>query len=59
MFDHKIPDWLINIMFLGEVETAIRSGIQSRFCYHGISSATELLDEWKTHTSGVRNEVVW
>lgn len=27
----KIPDWLIKIMFLGQVETAIRLGIKSRF----------------------------
>lgn len=30
-FDQKIPDWLIEIMFLGEAETVIRSSIESRF----------------------------
>lgn len=29
--DQKIPDWLIKVMFLGEVETVVRSGIKSRF----------------------------
>ena len=29
--DQKIPDWLMKITFLGEVQTAIRSGIKSRF----------------------------
>ena len=27
----KIPDWLIKIIFLGEVETAIKLDIKSRF----------------------------
>lgn len=31
MIDQKIPYWLIKIMFLGKDETAIRSGIKSRF----------------------------
>ena len=31
MFGQKIPDWLIKIMFLGEVETAVRSGVKSSF----------------------------
>ena len=29
--DQKIPNWLIKITFLEEVETAIRSGIKSSF----------------------------
>lgn len=29
--DQKIPDWLIKIMFLGKVETAVRSSMKSRF----------------------------
>lgn len=29
--DKKIPDWLIKILLLGEVETAIKSDIKSRF----------------------------
>ena len=35
--DRKIPAWLIKITFLGKVETAIRSGIKSRFCNMGFS----------------------
>lgn len=31
VLDKKIPDWLTKIMFLVEVETAIRAGIKSRF----------------------------
>ena len=31
VFGQKIPDWLIKIMFLGEVETAVRSGVKSSF----------------------------
>lgn len=34
--DQKIPDWLVKVMFLGEVETEIRAGIKSRFEYHGL-----------------------
>ena len=29
--DQEIPDWLVQILLLGEVKTAIRSGIKSRF----------------------------
>lgn len=29
--DQKIPDWLVNTTFLGEVEIAIRLGIKPRF----------------------------
>lgn len=29
--DQKIPGWLITIMFLGEAEAEIRSGIKARF----------------------------
>lgn len=29
--DQKIPDWVIEIMFLGDVEVAIRSGSKSSF----------------------------
>ena len=32
--DQQTPDWLIRIMFLGEVETAIRSDIKSLVWYH-------------------------
>ena len=28
--DQKMPAWLIKIMFLGEFEMALRSGIKSR-----------------------------
>lgn len=28
--DQKIPAWLMNIIFLGEVEAAVRSGVKSR-----------------------------
>ena len=31
VLDQKIPDWLVKIMCLGAVETAIRSGVQCRF----------------------------
>ena len=31
VLDQKIPDWLIKIMFLGEVGTAIKLGIKVRF----------------------------
>lgn len=33
----KIPDWLVKIIFLGKAETAISSGIKSRF---GIITST-------------------
>lgn len=36
MFDQKIPDRLR--LFLGEVETAVGSGIQSRFAVEGLST---------------------
>lgn len=29
--DQKVPDWLMKIIFLGEFERAVRSGIKSRF----------------------------
>lgn len=31
MLDQKIPDWLVKIIFLGEVETTIILGIKSGF----------------------------
>lgn len=37
VLDQSIPDWLIKIIFLGKVETAIKSGIKSRF---GIMSSS-------------------
>ena len=37
--ENKIPDWPIKITFLGKVETAIRSGIKSRFDIMGLSQA--------------------
>lgn len=30
LFDQKIPYWWIKIMFLGEIETVVRSGIKSK-----------------------------
>lgn len=33
--EQKIPNWLIKIISLGETETAIGSGIKSRFCIMG------------------------
>lgn len=29
--EHTAPGWLVNIIFLGEAEAAIRSSIKSRF----------------------------
>ena len=31
VLDQKIPYWLIMVMFLGEVKTAVKTGIKSRF----------------------------
>lgn len=36
--DQTVSHWFINIMFLGEVETAINSGIKSRFGVMGFSN---------------------
>ena len=40
----KIPDWLI--MLLGEVETAIRSGMKSWFGFLGFSTSDDILGLW-------------
>lgn len=40
----KIPDQLITIIFLGEVETVITSGIKSRFVILGFSTSDIILD---------------
>lgn len=39
VLDQKSLDWLIKILFLREAETAIRSGIKSRFGLTGTSDA--------------------
>ena len=36
--DPNIPDWLVKIMFLGEVEIAMRSDLKSRFVIMGFST---------------------
>ena len=42
--DQKIPDWLSKTTFLEEAETAIRSGIKSRFGIMGFSMSDAILD---------------
>lgn len=37
--DPKIPDWLIKMIFLEEVEITIRLGIKSRFGIMGFSTS--------------------
>ena len=44
--DQKIPDWLIQIMFLGEIKTTIRSGIKSRFGVMTFSTSDAILGLW-------------
>lgn len=44
--DQKIPDWLIEIMLLKEVETAIRSGIKSRFAIMSFSASDTIWSLW-------------
>lgn len=39
----KIPGWLIKIMFLGMVQTAIRSGFKSKFGLMGFSTVGAIL----------------
>lgn len=35
VLDQKIPEWLINMIFLGKFDTAIRSGIKCMFSVIG------------------------
>lgn len=44
--DQKVPDWLIMIIFLGEFEKAIRSGIKSRFRVMGFSTSDTIVRLW-------------
>lgn len=44
--DQNIPSWLIEIMFLGEVKRAIRSGIKSWFGILGFSISDTMLGLW-------------
>lgn len=46
--DQKSPDWLIKIMFLGEVETAVQSGIKSRFGSMDLSTGDTILGLWSS-----------
>ena len=46
VLNQKIPSWLIKIMFLGEVEAAIRSGLISRFGIMGFSTNDAILRGW-------------
>lgn len=41
--DQKISVWLIKIIFLGKIETAIRSGIKARICTMGLSISDIIL----------------
>lgn len=44
--DQKIPDQQTKITFLDKVETAIRSGIESRFSVMGFSTSDSILGLW-------------
>lgn len=41
--DQNIPDWLIKILFFGEVETAIRSVIKSSFLSRALAQVMPFL----------------
>ena len=41
--DQKFSVWLIKIIFLGKIETAIRSGIKARICTMGFSISDIIL----------------
>lgn len=41
-----ISDWLIKIIFLGEAEAAVRSGIKSRFDINVFSTSDTILGLW-------------
>lgn len=43
---HKIPAWLITIMFLVEVETAVRLGIKSGFGILSLGTSDAILGLW-------------
>ena len=46
VLDQKIPDWSIKMTFLVEVETAIRSGIKSRFDIMCFSTSDAIWGLW-------------
>ena len=44
--DQKIPDLLVKFTFLGQVETAVKSGIKSMFGLIGFSTSDTILVPW-------------
>lgn len=44
--DQKIADWMIKITFLGEIETAIKLVIKSRFAIMYFSTSDSILGLW-------------